>query len=177
VDIGNTERQTRRVRLETIHGTIEGDLRISAQLRTLDDLNVVSKNFVTLHDPLVAGESRGFGAGPLTVNKNVIRLVTEIGAPPRAPRLSAPNQFKLASLRLHVGGLDVQGFVHVPRGGVAMKRIDQDSHSFLALTSALVEGPEGEFTTSFVAVNRELIATAQELMQPEPASSSSVTDR
>jgi hypothetical protein len=160
------EQHQRAVRVQTVHGSLRGSLRLAAQLRTLDDLNVVAKSFVTLHD-VEATEVFSFSEGSISVNKSLILFVGEIAT--RQTQAGGQfGRFSRASIQLKVGPFDVQGFVHVPAGGVVMKRLDQSSHPFIALTSALVVGPDVEFTAPFLAVNRNQVVAAQEL-QPAAA--------
>jgi hypothetical protein len=49
-----------------------------------------------------------------------------------------------------------------------MSRLNQSGHDFMALTSVSVVGPNFEFATPFLAVNRAFISAAQEI-RPEDA--------
>ena len=42
-----------------------------------------------------------------------------------------------------------------------MKRLDQDTHAFISLTTVLVTGPDTEVMTPFLAVNRDFVTAAQ----------------
>jgi hypothetical protein len=153
-------REDRKVRIDTVDGAVEGCLHISPRLRTLDDLNVVSKRFITIHSPQCVTGDWQPGAGPLAVNKNSILFVRELSAPPPMSGGRFGN-FTRAPVHLRVKDFEVEGFVHVPPGGVPMKRLDQDTHAFVSLTTVLVIGPDAEETTSFLAVNRNCITVAQ----------------
>ena len=164
----NEQRESRPVRFETVHGTVEGILEVSAILRTLDDLNVVAKHFVTVHRPQLAGSDWRFDEGALAINKQSILLVQELAEPASKSKKSFGGTFSRASVRLRVGHFDVEGFVHVPAGGDPMKRLNQQEHPFLALTSASVVGDETRTGVPFLAVNRSHILAAQELPTAAP---------
>lgn len=157
---GTTGMTDRAVRIDTIEGPLEGYMRSGAMLRTLDDLNMVSKRFVTLHAPKSLTGAWQPGPAPLAINKDAILFVRELSAPPPIPG-SQFGRFTRAPVRLRVRNFEIEGFVHVPPGGAAMKRLDQDNHPFISLTTVLVTGPDEPSTTPFLAVNRAHITTAQ----------------
>ena len=74
-------REERPVRIDTIDGAVEGCLRVSPSLRTLDDLNRVSKRFITIHSPKSLTEGWRLSSGPLAVNKSSILFVRELSPP------------------------------------------------------------------------------------------------
>jgi len=156
----------RPVRVQTSVGGVEGKLKIAPRLRTLDDLNMVAKHLVTLQSAKPTNGDWPFAEGTLSVNKSSIMFVIELDQP-QAQSGAGFGRFMRSSVSLRVGQYDIQGFVHVPPGGVVMKRLDQSNHAFVSLTSALVSGPDGEFTTPFIAVNRNHIIAAQERIQVE----------
>lgn len=159
------QQHERGVRLHTTAGRIEGTMKMASGLRTLDDLNLVSKRLVTVHSAHAEDSSWPFDTGALAINKASILFVLELGTPAVQAGVSF-GRFTRSPVRLRVGSYDIQGFVHVPPGGVAMKRLDQDNHPFVSLTSVLVSGPEGEFTAPFLAVSRSHIIAAQEVEHP-----------
>jgi hypothetical protein len=159
------ERSERLISVQTTAGRVEGSLRIAARLRTLDDLNLVSKNLVALRSARPDDETWSFSEGELSIHKASIVFVHELDAPSVQSGVSF-GRFTRSAVRLKVGAFDIQGFVHVPPGGVAIKRLDQGNHPFVSLTSVLVSGPDGEFTAPFLAVNRNHIIAAQEAQQP-----------
>ena len=162
------EQVERAVEIHTTHGVIEGQLHVAPCLRTLDDLNLVAKNFVTVHAPKTRSGSILNNDGPLAINKHGILFVRELKQ--MAPRAGGSfGRFTKAALLLQVGGFDIHGFVHVPPGGQPLKRFDHDGHPFVSLTSVLVSGPDGELTTEFLAVNRAHVLTAQQSCVAEPA--------
>jgi hypothetical protein len=154
-------RPGRRVRIHTVRGTVEGELRLSPHLRTLDDLNRNSRNFVMLHEP--DGDGWSLDSGPVALNKSLILFVAElesftggtggIGAYARAP------------MGFHVEEFDVRGFVHVPSNGDPFMRLSHDGAPFLAVTSASVVGDSLQFVTPFIALNRAYILAAQRMGQ------------
>jgi len=158
----------RRIRVETLQGSIEGSLRLGPMQRTLDDLNVAAKGFVNLHQPDCRAAEWSFADRELAINKSMILFVHEVGPPPQmSAGRPAGARFARATLRLRVGPYEIQGFVHVPAGGVAMARLNQGNQPFISLTSASVMGPRSQFATSFLAVNRQHIQAAQEILDEE----------
>ena len=160
------------MRIETIEGALEGCLHIGPQMRTLDELNMGSKRFVTIHYPKSVTGDWNLGFGPLAVEKESILFVRELCAPPPGPASSAFN-FTRAAVRLRVNRYEIEGFLHVPPGGKVMKRLEQDNHRFLSMTSVLLTGPHDPATMSFLAVNRSFITAAQ-MAEPNATADSSV---
>ena len=167
MNVDAIERQERRVRLETTCGSVEGSLWVSPMLRTLDEINVVARNFVTLHTPEVVA-SDWFRKSPLCVRRSSILFMHELSNPPKRSGQAAHGSFTRAALRLRVGPFNVEGFAHVPRGGNALNRLNQGGHSFISLTSVSVLGPDWQFATPFLAVNLDHVLAAQELVPEEP---------
>jgi len=156
------KRQRRPVKIQAIRCGIEGCLRVSPGLRTLDDLNVVARNFLTVHEPQLDSPDWPVADGPLSINKETILFLWERdGIDKTWGRRIEPGRFTRSAIRLWVGSFVIQGFLHVPRGGDPMRRLNQDSHPFIALTSASVVGPHSDYVFSFLAVNRMHISAAQ----------------
>jgi len=180
-------RQARPLLVRTTGGAIEGQLLTSPVVRTLDDLNVVSRHFVTLHRPRAVDSGWELDDGPLAIAKSSILFVNERGEQPRRgeSRRVETSRFFRAPIRLWVAELAVHGFLHVSAGGDVMARINQASHPFLALTSVSVFGNDAELAAPFLAVNRSFIRAAQALavdeddseMTPLSAGSSIQVDR
>ena len=132
----NPGREERGVRITTTEGVVEGVLLMSARLRTLDDLNMVSKRFLMVQRPTSRTPSWQLGDGELAINKNSILFVEELSAPP--PKGGGRfGTFTRAAMRLKLKQYEVEGFVHMPPGGQAMKRLDQGNHAFVSLTTVL----------------------------------------
>ena len=81
MDLAMEGRTERIVRIETPHGSIEGRLLISQLVRTLDDLNMAVKAFLTVHSPVLDGTGWSFPDSPLSVNKNNILFLAELSSP------------------------------------------------------------------------------------------------
>jgi len=161
--------EERRLHIQSLQGVVEGVLRTSPSLRTLDDLNLVARNFVTLHDPSVDGQQWGDQQTRMALSKASILFVIE-DTEALGPRTIDPETYSREPLRLRIAEFDIQGFLHVPHGSDPMQRLNQDGHPFVALTSASIVGPGVELAVPFLAVNRQRIALAVELptRQPEP---------
>ena len=156
------EKESRPVRVVTVDDMLEGELKVGHGLRTLDDLNLVSRRFIMLHSPKSVGKRRKFEPGAVAINKNSILFVCELAAP-EPKSADKIERFTCASVRLQMLQYEIEGFVHVPPGGAPLRRFDQERHPFVSLTSALVtEGLEAD-TAEFVAVNCIYVSTAQAL--------------
>ncbi len=152
----------RMVRIEILQGSLEGLLLISELLRTLDELNMAPKAFLTVHSPVLDGTGWSFPGGPLSVNKSHILFLAEMSSPDGGKTAKFVD-FTRAAVRLRIGVFDVEGFVHVPPHGDPLLRFNQDTHPFIALTSASVVGPDTEFAWPFLAVKTSQVLAAQPL--------------
>ncbi len=161
-------RLERPVRLQGEAGVLEGSLLISPRQRTLDQLNLSERSFVTLHHVRVVRGDWTLGGGPLTFNKAMILFLQETNPPP-PQRDRSFGQFTQAPVCFRIAEFEVRGFVHVPPGGEPMKRLEQNKHPFISLTSVLVTGPGTDFSVPFLAVNRERVVAAQQLVLPASA--------
>jgi hypothetical protein len=159
-------RHERPVELLTLRGSVRGLLLTTPHRRTLDDLNVAARSFLTLLRPEFAGSPWLPDKETLAVNRASILLVRELGVPP-VQSAQHSLRFTRAPLELCVGDYTVHGFIHVPPAGHAMKRLDQDPHLFFALTEALVTGPQVELVCPFVAINRSFVWAVQLTAQSE----------
>jgi hypothetical protein len=155
-----TAREDRAVRIDTVDGAIEGWLRVGARLRTLDDLNMVARRFVTIYSPKSLSSAWQPEATPLAINKDSILFVRELSPPPTRSGCRL-GDFTRSPVHLRVKHFEIEGLVDVPPGAAPIKRIDQDTHLFVSLTSVLVSGPGERVTTPFLAVNRNHISSAQ----------------
>ena len=165
----NASRNERPVELFTVHGVLRGVLPTTATRRTLDELNMASRTFITVEQPQSPGESWFAPSDALVVNKSAVLFLRELASPPVQPA-GQFARFTRAPVSLRVGPCFVHGFMHVPPGGRPLKRLDQDPHAFIALTAVLVTGPDTEFTVPFLAVNRSHVSAAQQVGQSETAS-------
>lgn len=163
----------RHLRLYTVDSVVEGKLNVSEMLRTLDDLNIVTKTFVHLQDANCNATNWSFARGAVSINRNSILFVLEMGDPPARKVQRQQFGFTRACAKLRLGRFDVEGFVHVPPGGTPMSRINQDNHPFMAITSASVSCGNLQFAAPFLAINRSHIDAAQELYTPEESSEES----
>ena len=158
----NQGREERAVRIDTVDGAIEGQLHVSPKLRTLDDLNMVSKRFLTLHSPESSTIQWKLGEGALAVSKSSVLFVRELAPPPVRTNKRFSN-FDRSPIRVRVQGHEIEGFLHVPPGGAPMKRLEHGDHPFISLTTVLVTSPDGQSTAPFLAVNRAHISAVQEV--------------
>lgn len=166
---GMEGRVRRHVRLETLRGRIDGDLMASAVVRTLDDLNVVARQFVTLHDATAPDQLESLASGPISIAKSGVICLVELSnsSRPTGGRSAQPRILR-APVQLWVREFSIHGFLHVQIGGDVMVRLNQSEHPFIALTSATVEGPHGTWSAAFLALNRTHILAAQALSGEAP---------
>ena len=160
-------RVIRPVRIATELLTFDGLMNVSLGARTLDELNLTARAFLTLTSPLLVTGSWTLDEAPLIVNKASVLFVLEIpeigatlGRGEDDPEL---RRFARAAVRLRVREYAVEGYVHTGPGGSALTRLNQSAHPFIALQSATVIGPGMDFSTPFLAVNRVQVLSAQEL--------------
>ena len=164
MDLG--QQYIRSVSVQSTLGSIEGTLASSGMLRLLDDLNVVSRVFLTIHEPLLSFGPWTSSDEPLSINKSSVLFVKELaGCPPPPGNRRVSNHFSRASIELLMQDHAVRGFVHVPQGGDPITRMNQGNHSFVALTSVSVVGPGCQFATPFLAINRAHILAARPIPQ------------
>ena len=151
--------ESRAVQVETRDGTVCGTLAVAPTLRTLDDLNFISKAFVLLHEPESAPSGWGLPAGPLAINKASILFVVEQRPIDRGPARTLVQQ-ATDRVTLRIGSYLLEGAVTFPAGGSALTSLDAAAHPFVALTDVTIEGPEGSRRAPFVAVNRRHVTAA-----------------
>ena len=161
MDNARIDRETRRVRMGTLHGTIEGSLRVSSNLRTLDFLNRSTAKFISIQDPRVTSARWQPAASTSFVNVSFVLWVAEIIALQRTGRRRATPLQNRSGIRLCMPECEVLGFVHTPAQGDPILRLNQDTAPFFALTSASLLGPDIEFAAAFLAVNRAHVFAAE----------------
>ena len=160
-------RVIRPVRLFAHDVVLDGLLNISLGGRTLDELNLAARGFLTLTSPRLVAGSRNLDGAPVLVSKNATMLVLEI--PDLGATLGGAAQeveirsHGRAAVRLSLGTMVIEGYVHVGPGADALLRLNQATHPFIAIQHASVTGEGQEFSAPFLAVNRSHILWAQEL--------------
>jgi hypothetical protein len=167
-------RQYRAVSIHTLEGTFEGRLPTSPHVRTLDELNLVSSRFLTLHSPRNRTSSWECGGRMLSVNKSSIIFVRELPPPPAEP-VASMDKVARVQVRVRVGSYEIEGFVDVRSGDEVMKRLGRGDQRFVALTSALISGPDEEIMTPFVAVNRDYMTLAEPVVTDDEKAMATAT--
>jgi hypothetical protein len=161
-------REKRFVRIQTIHGVIEGCVLTGPQIRTLDDLNMFSRKFLRVEEAVVTSPTWSFRPGTIGINTSSILFVIERSKfKKKSGKRVEAARFNRAAVLLRVGDFDIQGFVHVPGRGDILTRLNRDKYPFMALTSASVIGPDSELAAPFLAVNRSHVMAAQDMGQEE----------
>lgn len=157
----------RRIRVYTLHGSVEGMLRTNSGVSTMHYLNVAAATypFLTLRPPLTRSPDWMFDDAALAVAMDSVLFVTEMSEyvpRPGDPREAA--QFQRVPIRMRLADFVVDGFMHVPRGSNPIYRLNQDRHAFIALTVVSVIGPAEQFAASFLAANRRYINAVQQII-------------
>jgi len=154
----------RSVRLFTTFGQFDGTVISSGMLRLLDDMNIVSRSFLMLHEPVCLSGRWSRGEGPMMVNKSSILFVQEhTGATPATCSRRISGQFTRSAVEFLLPEHTLHGHVHVPPDGDPMTRLNNREQGFIALTSVFVLGSERQESVPFVAVNRSHILAARRL--------------
>jgi len=160
-------RVVRPVRIFAEQLSFDGLLNISLGARTLDELNLGARSFLTLATPQLMAGSWELKEGPVAINKASVLFVLEIPdlgvSLKRTDEEPELRRFGRAAVRLRVREYAVEGYVHTGPGGSSLTRLNQSAHPFIALQSAIVTGPGVDFSTSFLAVNRAHVLSAQEM--------------
>ena len=126
---------TRDLHIQTLRGPVKGRVRIGPRARTLDDLNLDSRDFVTLHEPSMQTAHWRAGSEPLAICKSTILFATEVSDfQPIGENRS--SQYTRSLINVLVGDYVICGFVHVPRGGDPLARLNQQNSAFIAITAA-----------------------------------------
>ena len=159
----------RRVLIGTTHGTIEGDLTLSPQLRTLDFLNRATTRYASLSSARWLSSQRSFQSDVVHVNLSTILWVSELvpirpsGAPAKRPQLNR------SAVRFCFLDCEILGFLHTPVQGDPFARLNQDRSPFLAVTSASIIGTDTEMAAPFLAVNGQRAFTVELISDPGAA--------
>lgn len=164
------EREQRSVRVQTVHGAINGVVAIGAKVRTLDELNVPTHKFLIVDAPEICLPGCCFDGGAVGINKDSVLFVTEqrdchLTTDHRVER----SHFVRMPIRLRLGQFDIQGFLHIRGLRDPLIWFSQTRQLFLALTAASVVGPDSEFATAFIAVNPRHVLAIQGMRAEEPA--------
>lgn len=159
----------RHVRIYTLNGSVEGRLDSSVVLRLLDDMNV-GRAFITLREPEGRGGRWPSHEGSLSIRRDSILFVLELSEPP--PRPGNPSaafqgHFTRAKVDFQIMDFSATGMLHVPLGGSPIAFLQHETHPFVALTSAVVFGPDLELEVPFLAINRRHILAVH--AHPAPA--------
>ena len=168
MDMQTPGAETRKVLVGTLYGTLEGNLRVSQRLRTLDFLNRSATRFLTVQDAKVVGSRWAFEGDVISVNATSVLWVAEVEAMRPGGRRPGAPQLNRSAIRLCFPDCEVLGFLHTPAAGDPVARLNQEQNPFIALTSASMIGSDNEFAAAFLAVNRLHVFAAEVLADDEP---------
>jgi hypothetical protein len=154
----------RRLRLITVHGHVDGQVRVNPRISTLHYLNVtsMSQSFIVLTPPIEPSPEWNVANGSLALAFDSVLFVQEMtDLPPADSDRAAAALYERCAVRLNVGGYAVDGFIHMPPGGDPISRLNQDRHPFFALTAVSVMGTRDQFAAPFLAVKRSEVIALQ----------------
>lgn len=165
---GDPSARTRRpVLIHTLRGSVEGNLEVNPDVRTLDLINIPHR-FVPVETTEIAVADWSFEQGRLAINKDLIVFVTELtDAAPATDRRAEAAHYRREGISLRVADCDVKGYMHVRGVNDPLVWLSLVRQPFMALTSASVVGPDFELATGFIAVNRAHILAVQTLVLDE----------
>ena len=115
-----SSREERQIRIESLGGRVNGHLRVGPAVRTLDDLNMVSRGFVVIYRPQFSDRPGEFGENELVLNRSSILFVSE----PPIPLIDSGTRFGVFSkvpVRVRIGrrsiarGRKLAGFTSLER--------------------------------------------------------------
>jgi hypothetical protein len=154
----------RRLRLITLHGHVDGQVRVNPRISTLHYLNVtsMSQSFIVMAPPIEPSAEWNVVDGSLALAFDSVLFVQEMSdfRPVDSDRAAAAL-YERCAVRLNVGEYAVEGFIHMPPGGNPIGRLNQDRHPFFALTAVSVMGPHAQFAAPFLAIKRSEVIALQ----------------
>lgn len=160
-------RQRRPVLIHTLRGSVEGNLQVNPDVRTLDLINIPHR-FVLVETTEVAVADWSFEQGRLAINKDLIVFITELSDEVvTSDQRAEAAHYAREGISLRVADCDVRGYMHVRGVNDPLVWLSLVRQPFMALTSASVVGPDFELATSFIAVNRAHILAVQTLVLNE----------
>src|SRR5260221_8511368 len=138
-------RVMRPVRVCAREVTLDGLLSVTLGTRTLDEMNLSARAFVTLFAPLIQrGDWPLLHESAISINKASILFVLELpdlGAQLESGKAEPEvRHFARSMLRLRVADYTVEGYVHTLHGGDALARLNLGGHPFLAMSPATITG-------------------------------------
>ncbi len=161
-------RVLRPVRVYTASASFDGLLTVSLGMRTQDELNIAARPFLTLASGSVYSGRSALAEGTLSISKAAILFAFELPdlGSPLAATTDGPalGRFARAVLRLQVGDFAIEGYAHAAQGGDALSRLNQVRQPFMALSPASLEGAGVKGAMPFVAINRQHVIAAQEIL-------------
>ena len=161
MDFDYASLQRPRIKLFCLNGIIEGTLGWGTLFRTLDELNLASREFVLLHSPTVTGTAWPIEGSPLAINKSSILFALELSDNPyKSDGRAEVSLYRRVPVRIFMAEYTVQGLMYIPAGGDPMRKFNQGDASFIAVTSASIMGSQVQLSVPFVAVNLSHVVVA-----------------
>jgi len=169
VDTGRSASEARRLLIGTLHGTLEGNLAVDQQVRTLDYLNRGSTRFMPLRAAKSISPFPPLQVDAVRVNMATILWVTELQEMRPSGLSKVRPQLNRCAVRFCLPDCEAVGFLHTPPQGDPFARLNQDRGAFLALTSVSLIGADTEMTVEFLAVNSHHVISAELIAHDDTA--------
>lgn len=157
------ESNSRRLRLVTRHGHVDGWVLINPRIATLRYLNVIAatQNFIVLSPPIEPSSGWNIAGGSLALAIDSLLFVQELTYCEYASDRAAAALYERCAIRLNVDEYAVEGFLHMPPGGNPIAQLNQNRHPFFALSAVSAMGPGCQFAAPFLAIKRSEIIALQ----------------
>jgi hypothetical protein len=169
VDTGRSASEARRLLIGTLHGSVEGNLAVDQQVRTLDYLNRGAMRFMPLRGAKSINPFPPLQGDAVRLNMSTILWVTELQATRPSGSSKAKPQLNRCAVRFCLPECEALGFLHTPPQGDPFARLNQDRGAFLALTSVSLISADTEITVEFLAINSHHVISAELIAQDDAA--------
>lgn len=154
---------SRRLRLITRHGHVDGNVPINPRIATLLYLNITAatQHFIVMSPPIEPSEGWNIADGALAVSIDSVLFVQELTSCDYPSDRAAAALYERCAIRLSVGEYAVEGYLHMPPGSNPISRLNQNNHPFFALSAVSVVGPDTQFAAPFLAIKRSEVIALQ----------------
>ena len=154
---------SRRLRLVTRHGHVDGSVLANPRVATLRYLNITSatQHFIVISPPIEPSAGWNIVDGALAIAIDSLLFVQELTALAFPSDRAAAALYERCAIRLSVGEFAVEGYLHMPPGSNPISRLNQNSHPFFALSAVSVIGPDTQFAAPFLAIKRSEVIALQ----------------
>ena len=155
---------SRRLRLVTRHGHVDGSVPVNPRVATLRYLNITAatQHFIVMSPPIEPSAGWNVADGALAMTIDSLLFVQELtDCAPFPSDRAAAALYERCAIRLSVGDYAVEGYLHMPPGSNPISRLNQNNHPFFALSAVSVVGPDTQFAAPFLAIKRSEVIALQ----------------